>query len=614
MTILLPLVLSLSLQNEEIHVSPAGKDENPIARARDAARGKKATIILHGGTYFLPEPLVFKPEDSETLYKAAPGETVVVSGGRTISGWKKSENGLWTAQIPAGFGFNELFIDGKRRTRARTPNEGAFFRVDGQLTEDKPTTLKYREGDILAGWAARGDVEVIALQKWAELRMPIVSIDAPSRTAMLSGDCPKWIIESNARYWVENSLDCLDAPGEWYLDKKTGVLSYKPLVGEDPSRVVAIAPALQQIVRIEGARQLRFEGITFSHADWSIGPKGFSDIQAAIDFPGAVWAQGAVGCAFEDCVVSHVGGYAIDFSRGCRGNRIVRCEVVDIGAGGIRIGETTLRKEEPDKTLGNVVTDCHVHDIGIVFPSGVAIWVGHSSKNQLAHNHIHDTYYSAFSIGWSWGYEPSGAQENVIEQNLVHDIGRSMLADMGGVYTLGTCTGTVIRNNVFHDIWSSTYGGWAIYFDEGSTGVLAENNLAYRCKSNGFHQHYGRDNTLRNNVFALNHEAQIARTRKEDHFTLLFDRNIVYWTEGKLLSGNWDGDQFRWENNLFWNPNGTKGLPEAWKDQGLDKGSLIADPMFVSPDTGDFTLKPGSPALKLGFRPIDVSKVGPRPR
>jgi len=171
----------------------------------------------------------------------------------------------------------------------------------------------------------------------------------------------------------------------------------------------------------------------------------------------------------------------------------------------------------------------------------------------------------------------------------------------------------VIRNNVFHDIWSSTYGGWAIYFDEGSTGVVAENNVAYRCKSNGFHQHYGKNNTLRNNIFALSQEAQIARTRKEDHFTLAFERNIVYWKEGKLLSGNWDGDQFRWEKNLFWNPAGTKGLPEAWKEKGLDKESVIADPLFVDPDKGDFTLKPDSPALKLGFQPIDVSKVGPRP-
>ncbi|MBI3854538.1 MAG: right-handed parallel beta-helix repeat-containing protein [Planctomycetes bacterium] len=620
---LIALLLSLSLQNDpDAYVSPAGKDTNPgtkeapfatIARARDAVRTKAVTVHLRAGTYFLPETLVFKPEDSGVTYAADPGATVVVSGGRRIEGWKKAEGGLWTAQIPEGWRFNQLFIDGKRRTRARTPNEGEYFHVDGEITLDKPAKLKYKQGDLKPEWAARGDVEVIALQKWAEIRMPIRAIDADARVATLSGDCFKWITEAKARYWVENAPEFLDAPGEWHLDRKTGLLSYKPLEGEDPSKVEAIAPTMPQLLRIEGARNLQFRGIAFSHADWSIGPKGFSDSQAAIEYAGAVWAQGAVSCAFERCVVSHVGGYGIDFGRGCKENRIVRCEVVDIGAGGIRIGETALRKEEADRTLGNIVTDSHIHDIGRVFPAGVAIWVGHSSKNLFSHNHIHDTCYSGFSIGWSWGYGPSGAQENIIEFNDVHDIGRGMLADMGGIYTLGTCTGTVIRNNVFHDVWSSTYGGWAIYFDEGSTGVVAENNLAYRCKSNGFHQHYGKENTLRNNIFALNQEAQIARTRKEDHFTLLFERNIIYWKEGKLLSGNWDGGQYRWEKNLFWNPAGTKGLPEKWKEQGIDKDSVIADPLFVDPDKGDFSLKADSPALKLGFQPIDVSKVGPRP-
>ncbi|HZE96323.1 MAG TPA: right-handed parallel beta-helix repeat-containing protein [Planctomycetota bacterium] len=412
-----------------------------------------------------------------------------------MTGWKKGD-GVWTAQAPDGLRFNQLFIDGKRRVRARTPNAGEFYRVDGALTEDKPTKLKFKEGDLKADWAERGDVEVIALQKWAEIRMPITALNAAARVATLSGDCPKWIIEDQARYWLENALELVDAPGEWFLDRKSGVITYKPRAGEDPDKIGAIVPAMDHLVRIEGARNLRVQGIAFSHADWSIGPKGYSDSQAAIDYRGAVRAQGAVGCSFENCIVSHVGGYSIDFSKGCRENRIDRCEVTDIGAGGIRIGETAIRKDDADKTLGNIVTDNPIHDIGLVFPAGVAVWVGHSAKNLLAHNHIHDTCYSAFSIGWSWGYGPSGAQENVIEQNLVHDIGRNMLADMGGVYTLGTCTGTVIWNNVFHDIWSSTYGGWAIYFDEGSTGVVAENNLAYRCKSNGFHQHYGRENTL----------------------------------------------------------------------------------------------------------------------
>jgi hypothetical protein len=604
---MIALLLSLSCQ---IQASP--DDPNALPKARDAARAlpKPATVVLKGGTYFLSEPLLFKAEDSGVTYAAAPGEKVVVSGGRRVTGWKKGD-GVWTATVDVPF--NSLFVDGKRRTRARTPNAGEFHRVDGEITLDKPAKLKYREGDVKPEWAARGDVEVIALQKWAEIRMPIREVAAETRTATLSGDCFKWIIEKNARYWLENAPEFVDQPGEWYHDRKSGVLTYKPLEGEDPAKIDAIVPTLKQLIRIEGASKLAFAGLTFSHADWTIGPKGYSDSQAAIDYPGAVWAQGAVGCALERCTVSHVGGYAIEFGRGCRENRIVKCEITDIGAGGIKIGETSLRKDEADKTHSNVVTDNHIHDIGVAFPAGVAIWVGHSSKNHLAHNHIHDTYYSGFSIGWSWGYGPSGAQENVIEYNYVHDIGRGMLADMGGIYTLGTCTGTVIRNNVFHDVWSSTYGGWAIYFDEGSTGVVAENNVAYRCKSNGFHQHYGKDNTLRNNIFALSQEAQIARSRKEPHFTLTFERNIVYWKEGKLLSGNWDGDGFRWEKNLFWNPAGTKGLPEAWKEKGLDKDSVVADPLFVDPDKGDFTLKPDSPALKLGFKPIDVSKVGPRP-
>ncbi|HLF91942.1 MAG TPA: right-handed parallel beta-helix repeat-containing protein [Planctomycetota bacterium] len=607
------LFLSLLLTAQDTWVSPSGQDTNvgtkdaPFATPARALREKRGgRVLLRGGTYFLPEPLVFKAEDSGATWEAAPGEKPVLSAGRPITGWKRGENGVWTA--PATGLFRQLFVDGKRAIRARSPNAD-FFRVQGEVSLEKQATFQARAGDLRPGWVG---AEVIVLQSWAEMRSPIVSLEG--HTATLAGQCAKYNREANARYWVENAPDLLDAPGEWFLDPKAGVVSYKPLEGQDPSKVEVIAASLPQVVRFEGAKSVRLKGLTFSHSDWSMGPKGYTDVQAAFDIPGAVWGERTESVTLEDCTVAHVGGYGIEFAKGCKGVRIVGCEIVDAGAGGIKIGETSLRKEEADKTAGNVVTDNHVHDLGHVYPAGVGIWVGHSSRNTLAHNHVHDAYYSGFSIGWSWGYGPSGAQENLIEQNHVHHIGRGMLADMGGIYTLGTCTGTVIRNNVFHDVWSSTYGGWGIYFDEGSTGVLAENNIAYRCKSNGFHQHYGKENVLRNNIFALNAEAQIARTRKEPHLTLTFERNIVYWKEGKLVSGNWEGDQFRWEKNLFWNPAGTKGLPEAWREKGLDRESVIADPLFVDPEKGDFTLKPESPALKMGFRPIDVSKVGPRGR
>ena len=148
-------------------------------------------------------------------------------------------------------------------------------------------------------------------------------------------------------------------------------------------------------------------------------------------------------------------------------------------------------------------------------------------------------------MGWTWGYGPNQSKGNVIEYNHIHDIGKEMLSDMGGIYTLGIQPGTRIRNNLIHDISSFTYGGWGIYPDEGSSEMLIENNIVYDCKSAGFHQHYGRENVIRNNIWAFNRENQLMRTRAEPHISFTFERNIVYFDQGRLLGSNWSGDQVR---------------------------------------------------------------------
>ena len=628
----------------------AAKTDGPFAtieHARDviraldsASRSKAIRVNIRSGVYQIPHPIVFTPEDSgkadaSITYAAYDKEHVVISGGRAITGWKRGDGHLWTAQVPAGWTFRQLFVNGVRRTRARTPDEG-FFRVEGEINNvvdaskpDEPSWFTYHSEDIDPEWAQRGDVEVIALQAWADARMTIKALDPVTRRVTLGGTFMPYNREKNARYWIENTPDALDSPGEWYLDRKIGVLSYWPMPGEDMEKAQVIAPALNELVRLDGdpasgrtVHHIAFQDLAFTHADWTLAEKGYADTQAAFAVPAAITGIGAESITIDGCTIKQIGGYAIEFGMGCKSNRIVGCEMTDIGAGGVKIGEPVNRTEPNLQARDNTVSDCTIHDIGIVYLDSIGVWVGLSSGNSIIHNAIYDTNYSALSIGWSWGYGATNAHDNIIEGNLIYSIGRGMLSDLGGIYTLGEQPGTVIRGNVFHDIESWDYGGWGIYLDATSSHMLVENNLVYRTNRGGFHLHFGRDDIVRNNIFAMSGERQIIRSQAEEGDTFTFKNNIVYWSDGVLFAdyalNSWGKLGYTIDENLYWR---TGGLPielegmtnEEWKAARMDANSLVADPLFVDPSKDDYRLKPNSPASKIGFKPFDISEVGPRP-
>jgi parallel beta-helix repeat protein len=252
-----------------------------------------------------------------------------------------------------------------------------------------------------------------------------------------------------------------------------------------------------------------------------------------------------------------------------------------------------------------------------VYHSAVGVLSMNSFENTISHNHIHHLYYTGISAGWVWGYSPSVSKGNAIEHNYIHHIGQKMLSDMGAIYTLGAQPGGVIRGNHIHDVDSWSYGGWGIYTDEGSSNILIENNLVYRTKTGGFHQHYGKENTVRNNIFALMTQDMLQNSRAEPHLGFTFEKNIVYSAGAKMLGNNWTGTNFKLANNLYFDT--TTPAPkfagvsfEDWKKKGHDEGSQLADPLFENPAKDDFRLKPDSPALKLGFQPFDATKAGPR--
>jgi hypothetical protein len=225
-------------------------------------------------------------------------------------------------------------------------------------------------------------------------------------------------------------------------------------------------------------------------------------------------------------------------------------------------------------------------------------------------------------VGWTWGYAESAAAHNEFAYNHIHDLGKGLLSDMGGIYTLGISPGTTIHHNHIHDVVSSTYGGWGLYHDEGSSYIVSEYNLVYSNKCDAFHQHYGRENNLRNNIFACSREFLVSRTREEEHLSFMLEGNVLYVSGEGLLGSNWTNGNFLFRRNLYWDAQGRPlkfGEPtptlEEWQARGQDVDSVIADPKFADPEHNDFTLASDSPAFtEIGFEPFDLSTVGPRGR
>ena len=695
--VLLAICLCLSpcrAQETALFVSPSGSDAHPgtkdqpfatLARAQAAVReiktrgGLKASVVVHvlKGTYVQEAPLVFTPADSGTAecpvtYRGVGDGAVVISGGRRLTGFKKAGK-LWTVvleDVRAGtWIFHRLYVNGRHRPRARTPNEGRYFRIYSPLPGKKDSRLGFwyakddlREGQVL------DEAVFVVFGSWYNTIHHVDRVDAASRIVWFtnpSGRPFSWY-EKNLRYYVENTPEGLDEPGEWYLNRTTGVLSYYPLPGERIEETEFVAPVVKQtLIRLQGepgtdrcVEHIHLKGLQILHTDAHLPRDLYDARQAATVQDAGVLADGARHCVIEGCEVANMGEQGIWFRDDCHHNTVRRCHVHDLGGGGIYIGEKWRWgrdcpgwpgygkfKDIPHFTEHNVVDNCFVHDGCQLFTGAIGIWVGQASHTTVSHNDICDVSYSGISVGWDWSGHKSTAHHNIIEHNHIHHIGHGRMNDMAGIYTLGVSPGTVLRQNVIHDVqaYQSPVAyclGGGIYLDQSSGEITIENNICYNISNAGFFLHHGTNNRLVNNVFArIEGKGRIgwgmyltSRRGKADKGNSA-GRNIVCVPSGKAAKatqqarGKSTGGEYEFvaiDKNLYHSTPGRAlvfstahhdepaGLLDlaAWRKLGYDVHSIAADPLFVNAEAHDYRLRADSPARALGINSIDTSDVG----
>lgn len=692
----------MSTDRIEVHASPTaspygdGSRGYPVRDLHAAIRlvrlrrepGQRAVIWLAAGEYRQRTRLDLTGADSFTSFVAADSEaTPVITGAVPITGWRTVEVGgreLFAAAAPS-FSGRCLYVNGQRADRPRHPRDGYRWIEDvagldpagdfvGTLF-DGSDRFGFAAGDV-PPLADPSRVEVVVPHYWVQERMPIIELDH-ERRMIISSLRSIFALRDDAaarfaRYYLDNVAEALgEAPGEWYLDhdgRLTGADGPQPLYcprpGETTDGIEARMPILDAFVRLAGTaaapvREVRFEGIAFEEADFAevppatppfgvredpvLPPDGrfAADVQAASTVPAALQFEHARSCVLLDCRIERVGGYAISLGPGSRGNLISGSVFRDLGAGAVRSGGA-LDPGSPDVNEDNEISDNVIERGGRSYPSCVAVLLQHGAHNVIAHNTISDFRYTGISVGWVWDYGPSPSVGNVIEGNHIHDLGRGLLNDMGGVYLLGIAPGTVVRGNHIHDVRCANYGGWGIYLDEGSSHVVVEGNVVHDVSSQAYHHHYGRESIIRGNVFAFGGQGQVSITRPEPHVSFTFERNVVVGQGSPAFVGS-AGDKsvqrYRIVSdlNLYWDfepidgavraADGARRLDEsgvmafavtepldrAWREAGHDRHSVDADPGFVDVAGRDLRVRPGSPAEELGITVPDPNGVGPRP-
>ncbi|MFI9816369.1 ricin-type beta-trefoil lectin domain protein [Saccharothrix variisporea] len=572
-------------------------------RSRVASMSGDIVVQLADGVYRLSEPLRLTDADSgrngyRVVWQAAANARPVFSGARAVTGWTQVDAGrnIWRASVPTGLDSRQLYVDGAIATRARTQVNRSDFTFTTTGMRFSNTALTY-----LNNLADQGRVEVESINSFTDRYSGVQSISGNFLTMRQ----PAWnnnsfgydTLTSPFRagpFYLANAYEFLDSPGEWYVRPSAGQLFYIPKAGQDVNAAKVELPTLQSLVQVGGtydapAHHITFSGVTFTGTSW-LGPsgdQGYVDQQTGAYMagnwnwpadrltscqsgctqfeqtrpnwsmmPAAVQVSAANNVTFTDSRFVNLGQTAIGIGNdanahgsgvglGAANITVTRSEIAFSSAGGVIVGGVRADAHHPsDQRMVNkdiTISDNRIHDLGIEYRGNVSVLNTYVSTATVSHNEVYNMPYSGMSIGYGWGANDAGGNNNYANRglynyqpryttattasnnrligNYIHDVMQQM-NDGGCIYTLSWNPGAQINQNYC----LRTNGYFGLYFDEGSKYYSAVNNVFSATGTWATANYWGGEN--------------MGNWTLRDNWSTNGSTNITNGDRGNVVSGN----------------------------------------------------------------------------
>ena len=642
------------------YAAPDGKDANPgtldkpfasLQRAQQAVREKQGDVFLRGGTFYLPETLVFTAQDSGTkdapvIFQAYEKERPVISGGVKLTKlkWQPYTNGIVQARVPEDLRTEEIFMNGERQILARYPNFNPMAKYfDGFAADAIATNRSARWADPTGGY-----FHAMHPSLWGDFTWRITGKDINGAVTKEGG----WqnnrggAVHRTIRF-VENIFEELDAPGEWFLNAKSHTLYFYPPAGLDLAKATIEATRLRCLVEFRGSEKqpvkfVTLKGLTFRQAARTVMDTKEPLVRSdwAIYRGGAIFFNGAEDCALENSFIDQVGGNAVFVNDYNRRIAIRGCQIAKAGASGVCfVGDPNAarsplfnydqlqRLEDIDRTPGPktqnfpadcLVDDCLIYLTGRVEKQTAGVEIDLAQSITIRHCSIYDMPRSGINIGdgcWgghvvefcdifdtvketgdhgsfnSWGRDRFW-RPNISEVN-------AWVKQVPELPLLDVVKPIILRNNR----WRCDHG-WDIDLDDGSSNYIITNNL---CLHGGIKNREGFQRIVENNLMVGNgFHPHVWFDNSGD----IFRHNLVWqdYQPARMHAPPWGADM---DFNLM-QKDGAKISPATalQRQSRRDINSIVADAQFVDPANGDYQVKKGSPALALGFVNFPMNQFG----